>query len=130
MRLPFTRSKDVASDAERVRAKLATVEREIEQAEAGLRQVSLTAALSDDPDAGYDAIARLNALRSKRELLSNALQAAEQAERDATAALHAREWQARRRALSQHLGRLERDASDVSAALRASQEAQNRLAAS
>ena len=47
MRLSFSRSKDIANDAERVHAKLATVEQEIEQAEAELRQVSLTAALSD-----------------------------------------------------------------------------------
>ena len=75
------------SDVETVRGKLAAIERDIQAAESDLRAVSLEAALSEDPDAGHDAIARLNALRSKRELLVNALAAAEQAAAERVAGL-------------------------------------------
>ena len=64
------------SDVETVRGKLAAIERDMQAAESDLRAVSLQAALSEDPDAGYDTVARLNQLRSKRELLVNALAAA------------------------------------------------------
>jgi hypothetical protein len=136
MRL-FGKSKDIApsaqnlrtapSDAEQVRAKLATVEQDIAQAETKLRQASLAAALSDDPDAGFDTVARLNGLRSRRELLQNALQAAEQQERDRLAALHRREFQAKQRSLSQKAGQLNRDASDVAKATQSLIEARARM---
>jgi hypothetical protein len=131
MRL-FGRSKDVAvypqnGDTETVRAKLAACEREVQSAEADLRAISLEAALSDSPDAGNDAIARLNALRSKRELLVNALAAAEQAEAEREAAVHAREWQARKRSLAQKAGQLERDAVEVARATEALNNAKQRM---
>src|SRR5205085_12545934 len=94
------------SDVETVRGKLGAIERDIQAAESELRAVSLQAALSEDPDAGYDTVARLNQLRSKRELLVNALAAAEQAAAERKAALHAREWVARKRSLAQKTGQL------------------------
>jgi hypothetical protein len=105
-------------DAEQVRAKLASTEQDIARAETDLRAVSLQAALSEDPDAGHDTIARLNQLRGKRELLLHALKAAEQAERDRLADLHAREFAARKRSLSQRTGQLQRDSAEVADALK------------
>ena len=63
------KSKDVAAcpqndDVATVRHKLAEVDQQIKAAEVDLRRVSLVAALSDNPDAGADTIARLSALRS------------------------------------------------------------------
>src|SRR5882762_5221713 len=104
------------TDLEVIRAKLATVEQEIADASTELDRLALRSVLADDNSAS-DATARLDELRHRRDLLIRALAAGERAEREAAAALHAREHQARKRALSQHLGRLERDASDVSAAL-------------
>jgi hypothetical protein len=115
------------SDADQVRQKLSAVSTDIAAAEAELRQASLAAALSDDPDAGYDAIARLNQLQGRKALLQSALQAAEQAERDRAAAFHAREWQARKRSLAQKAGQLDRDAADVAKASKALHEAQARM---
>jgi hypothetical protein len=130
--MKFWKSKDLAAcpqngDTEQVRQKLAACEQGIQAAEVELRTISLQAALSEDPDAGHDAIARLNALRSKRELLTNALQAAEQAERERLAALHAREWQARKRSLAQKTGQLERDAAEVARNLTALQNGIRRM---
>jgi hypothetical protein len=116
------------SDAEQVRQKLAAVEQEIAQAETELRAVSLQAALSGDENAGYDAIARLNQLQGRKALLQNALQAAEQVERDRVAALHAREFAARKRSLAQKTGQLDRDAADVAKATKALHEARSRMA--
>jgi hypothetical protein len=131
MRLPWKRTSESAvaqnSDADTVRAKIVAVEQEVQSAEADLRAISLEAALSGSPDAGHDAIARLNQLRSKRELLTNALQAAEQAERDRLAALHAREMQARKRSLAQKLGAYEREAGEVAKATQALNDAKARM---
>jgi hypothetical protein len=131
MRLPWKRTSESAiaqnCDADTALAKLAACERDIQAAENDLRRVSLQIALSEDPDAGHDVVARLNQLRSKRELLTNALQAAEQAEAERLAAVHAREWQARRRAVSQHCGALSRDAAEVSKALAALHEGIRRM---
>jgi hypothetical protein len=131
MRL-FGRTKDIAAcpqndDVAQVRQKIAACEQDIKAAEADLRRVSLQLALSEDPDAGYDAVARLNQLRSKRELLQHGLQAAEQAEAERLAALHAREWQARKRSLAQKAGQLERDAAEVARALATLQEGIRRM---
>lgn len=115
------------SDLETVKAKIATCDAEIAQAEANLRTVSLQAALSEDPNAGSEAIDRLNQLRGKRELLTNALQAAEQAQAEREAQARHREWQARRRALSQQTGRLQRDAVKVTKALATLEEAIGRM---
>jgi hypothetical protein len=137
MRLPFTKSKVAASpqnlttpptDGQVIRAKLATVEQEIAAAETELRQASLAAALSDDPDAGFDTVARLNGLRSRKELLQAALQAAEQAERDRLAALHAREWAARKRSLAQKSGALLREVDAVARASTELDQARRRMA--
>src|SRR5437588_10024072 len=116
------------SDVETVRGKLAAIERDIQAAESELRAVSLEAALSEDPDAGYDTVARLNQLRSKRELLVNALAAAEQAEAERLAALHVREWQARKRSLAQKTGQLEREAAEIARLTDALHQARNRMA--
>ena len=118
------------TDLDVIRAKLADCEAEIRTAEAALRQAALGAVLSDDPRAGYEPIAELQALRARHELMQVALEAAEQAERDALAALSAREHQARKRALAQHSARLSREANDVSTALRQLHDALNRLTAS
>jgi hypothetical protein len=130
MRL-FGRTKDIADpqngDVAQVRSKLATVDAGITQAEADLRAVSLQAALSEDPDAGYDAIARLSALRSRKELLLAGLEQAEQKEREAADAARQREWIARKRALSQQTGRLTREATEVSRALATLQEGIRRM---
>jgi hypothetical protein len=139
MRLPFTKSKvapsaqnsDVAnpppSDAEQVRAKLANVETSIAAAEAELRQASLAAALSDDADAGYDAVARLHGLRGRKAILEAALAEALRIETDAQAALRHREWVARKRSLAQKAGQLDRDAADVAKATKALHEARSRM---
>jgi hypothetical protein len=127
----FWKSKDLApcaqNSTEQVRSKLAACEQGIAQAEADLRAISLQAALSEDPDAGHDAVARLNALRSKRELLQNALQAAEQAEAERETAARHREWQARKRSLAQKTGQLERDAAIVCKAIADLQDAIRRM---
>src|SRR5438067_13733165 len=96
------------SDVETVRGKLAAIERDIQAAESDLRAVSLEAVLSEEPDAGHDAIARLNALRSKRERSVNALAAAEQAAAERVAALPAREWLARKASWERAAGQPER----------------------
>ena len=60
--------------------------------------------------------------------MQNALQAAEQAEAERVTALHAREWQARKRSLAQKAGQLERDAAEVARLTEALQTARNRMA--
>src|SRR6266550_1116554 len=117
------------TDLDAIRTKLADCEAEIRTAETALRQAALGAVLSDDPRAGYEPIAELQALRARRELMQVALQAAEQAERYRVAALHARERKAKARALAQHAGRLQRDAADVSTALRQLHDALERMTA-
>lgn len=114
---PFTRKLDTIAppprppnQAEVIKAKLAECADQIEGAEAELHRVSLDAALSDDPQAGAQPIARLAALRGKRELLQHALAAADQAERDRQAAMTLRDHQARRRSAAQHSARLEKHA--------------------
>jgi hypothetical protein len=107
------------SDVEVIRAKLAAVEQAITSAEAELRRISVESALSDDPAAGSDAITRISELRTRHDLLSNALRAALQAERDNAGRLCEREFQARRRSLAQKLGQLGRDAKEVTEALTA-----------
>lgn len=111
-----------------IKAKLAECQAEIEASEATLRRVSLDAVLGENPAAGFDAVARLNELRAKRELLANALQVAEQDGQDARAALRHQDWQTRARALRQHLGRVQRDAADVTQALGTLRDAFRRLA--
>jgi hypothetical protein len=111
-----------------VRAKLDACKAQIETAEADLRRVSVSAVLGEDPAPGFDAVTRLNELRSRKELLEAALAQALQQEADAQAALHHRDFQARQRALRQHLGRVQRDASDLSLALQATRDAFRRLA--
>jgi hypothetical protein len=119
--MKFWKSKDVAAcpqnGADTMRQKIAALEQDIAAAEVELRAVSLSAALSNDPDAGHDTIARLHQLRGRKELLQAALAQAEEAERERLAAMHAREWQARKRSLAQKAGQLERDAAEVARAL-------------
>src|ERR1700732_2848305 len=88
------------SDVATVRAKLATVEQEIAAAEGRLRQASLAAALSDDTSAADHAAGELQALRSRKEILLNALAEAERLETERLAAVRATENLARKRALS------------------------------
>ena len=116
------------SDVATIHTKLATCEQDIQAAEAELRAVSLQAALSEDPDAGHDTIARLNQPRGKRELLVNALAAAEQAEAEKQTALRHRTWQAVKRSLSQKTGQLERDAAEVERLVKATHQARERMA--
>jgi hypothetical protein len=115
-------------DTETVRSKLAACKRDIAQAETALRAISLQAALSEDPDAGHDAVARLNQLRGKRELLVNALAAAEQAAAEREQAARHREWQARKRSLAQKAGQLEREAAEVARLTSELQNARIRIA--
>jgi hypothetical protein len=116
------------SDIAAIRGKLDTCKAEIETAEVDLRRVSVTAILGEDPAAGFDAVTRLNELRTRKELLEAALAQALQLEADAQAALRQRDWQTRTRALRQHLGRVQRDAADVTQALGALRDAFRRLA--
>src|SRR5439155_26279102 len=69
------------TDIETVRAKLAAVETEISAAETRLRSASLAAALNDDA-AGFEALSQLQALRTRRELLTAAHAEAERIEAD------------------------------------------------
>ena len=80
-----------------VRDKLASAEADIMEASAELDRLALRAVLAGDQSAS-GATARLDALRQRRDLLSRALVAAEQAERTSREALNARENQARKRA--------------------------------
>jgi hypothetical protein len=124
MRFPFIKPKPepepnapAPTDVELIRTKLAETAAQIEAAEAELRRVSLNAALSDDPAAGFDAIGRLSELRTRQEILNAALAAALQAEADAQAAERLRDHQARRRAAAQHAARLEKTSKAITAAL-------------
>ena len=56
-------------DLETVTAKLAAVEAEIATAEGELSRVSLASVLSDDQATGFEAVTRLNELRTRREIL-------------------------------------------------------------
>jgi len=94
-----------------------------------LRSASFATALNNDR-AGYDALGQVQALRARRELLTNALAEAERIEAEKLAGLQSREMQTRKRSLSPHSGRLLRDAKDVSTALSALHDAQQRLEAS
>jgi hypothetical protein len=58
---------------ETVTVKLQAVEAEIATAESELIRVSLAAVLADDQNAGFESVARLNELRTRRELLRHAL---------------------------------------------------------
>jgi hypothetical protein len=133
MRLPFTKPKvesgQAASDIETVRAKLARCQEETQSAEAELRRTALTAVLRDEQSA-FEPSTKLQALRSRKEVLEAALQEAERVETERLAGIRSREQEAKRRALAQHSGRLAREAKDVTAALVALQDAQQRLIAS
>jgi hypothetical protein len=111
-----------------VRAKLDACKAEIETAEADLRRVSVSAVLGEDPAAGFDAVTRLNELRTRKELLEAALAQALQQEADHLASAHHRDYLARQRSLRQHLGRVQRDAADVTQALGSLRDAFRRLA--
>jgi hypothetical protein len=130
----FRKAKDIApsahpADVETIRDKLAAVEAEITQAGAELDRLALRAVLGGD-DSATEATARLDELRSRRSLLQHALSAAEENERTSREALNAREWQARKNALAQHAGRLQRDAKEVTTALGALHDALTRMTAS
>jgi hypothetical protein len=120
----FHRAQDTAT----VREKLDGVEQEITAAEADLDRLALQAVLTDDHSASKVAT-RLTDLRGRRELLSRAVAAAEQAEREAQDAASVRDFQARKRALSQHLGRFQRDAAELNAALGVARDAFRRFTA-
>jgi hypothetical protein len=130
MRL-FGRTKDIAvypqnDDVAQVRAKCAALGQDIAAAELTLRQKSLAAALGDDAEA-LEASKQLQALRDRREFLKLALAEAERIEGDRLAAVHAREWQARKRSLAQKAGQLERDAAEVARAITALQQGIRRM---
>jgi hypothetical protein len=111
-----------------IRGKLATVDHEIAAAEADLRRASLDAVIGEDPTVAESAVAHLRQLRARRELLHAALQGALDAEDEAQAELRNRDWQTRKRALAQHIGRAQRDAKDLTDALVAVRDAFRRLA--
>jgi hypothetical protein len=132
MRLPFTKVKresGAASDIETVRAKLAQCQGEIQSAETQLQRTALTAVLSDDQSV-FEPSAKLQALRSRKEVLQAALQEAERVEAERLAEFRSREDLARRRALAQHAGSLARNAEAVTKALAELRDAQDRLTAS
>jgi hypothetical protein len=108
-------ARPLPSDIEKVRDKIAAVERDIADAGEELNRLALHAALADDQSAS-GATARLDELRHRRDLLTRALAAAEQAERERVTARHHRDLQARRRAAAQHAGRLEKLSRSVSEA--------------
>jgi hypothetical protein len=119
----FFRRKTLIADAEQqqsraevIKAKLADCAAEIEAAEAELHRVSLDAAMSEDPQAGTEAIKRLQELRGRRELLEHALVAEAEREADQRAEASLSDHIARRRAASQHCGRLEKHAKAVTQA--------------
>ena len=101
---------------EDIRGKMAQTAAEIAALEADLPRISLEAINSDDDSAAKEAIKRLADLRTKQEVLSQGLVAAEQAETEAQEAIRARELLARKRSASQQCGRLERAAMNVSQA--------------
>src|ERR1700722_15390762 len=132
MRMPWSKTAPetaTPSDVEAITAKLADCQAKIEAAERDLQRVSLSAVLGDRETDASDATSHLAQLRDRRELLSSALQAAEQAEIDARDALSAKDFATRKRALSQHIGRIERDAADLTAALAALRDTFRRIAA-
>jgi hypothetical protein len=104
------------SRAEVIKAKLADCAAQIEGAEAELHRVSLDAAMSDDPQAGEQAIKRLQELRGRRELLEHAAAAEAEREADLRAEASLSDHIARRRAASQHCGRLEKHTKAVTQA--------------
>jgi hypothetical protein len=103
-------------DLETVTAKLAAVEAEIATAEGELSRVSLASVLSDDQATGFEAVTRLNELRTRREILRHALGAATAAEQERLASLRSKADLAQRRALAQHLAAMERHAVSLVAA--------------
>jgi hypothetical protein len=128
MRWPFTKQPEAGtSDVEVIKAKLAQCQADIEAAEADLRRVSVSAVLGDDPGTARDAVTRLRDLRAHHELLQTALQAALDAEAHARAVAEARQHAAQVRSLQQHLGRLDREAADLSTALANAQDHYTRL---
>src|SRR4051812_15236469 len=90
-------------DLATVKEKLNATEQEITQASAELDRLALHAVLAGDQSAS-EATARLDELRSRRDLLTRALSAAEQADRTSREAQHAGEWATKKRALAQHAG--------------------------
>ena len=129
----FRKSKDSAAwpqnDVATVREKLNAVEQEIADASAEFDGLALHAVLAGDQSAS-EVAARLADLRSRRELLQRALSAAEHADRTSREAQHAGEWATKKRALAQHAGRLNKQAAEVSHALRVLHDAQARMTAS
>jgi hypothetical protein len=108
---PFARAADKSAA---VRQKLAALEGQIAQANTELDQIVLGAVLGDETGAADSAVARLDELHQRRDILRRALSAAKRGERDEQAAARQREVAARRRAASQHAARLEREAKAVS----------------
>src|SRR4051812_42669390 len=97
----FRKSKDSAAcpqnaDLATVKEKLAACDSEIAQAEADLRRAALGAVLNNDETASAPIRQRLSELRSRKELLLAALQAAEQADRTSREVLNAEEHLARK----------------------------------
>src|ERR1051325_764196 len=117
------------SDVELIRTKMAACDAEIAEAEEAFSRVSLEAALSEDRTIGQAEFGRLTALRRRKDLLSDGLRAALEAEREAAGRLNEREFQARRRALAQKLGELARNHAAVTVALTQVRDAFRKLAA-
>jgi hypothetical protein len=99
-----------------IRDKIAGLQAQIAEAEVELRAIALDAVIGGNQGAGFDAIGRLQALRAQQELLGAALQAAQDAERAERERLNERAFQAKRRALQQQAGRLQRAARALSQA--------------
>jgi hypothetical protein len=129
-KMPVEAEPTPPSDVEVIRAKIAACDAEIARAEDELRSISLAAALSDDPEAGKEAIAKLTELRARKDLLSDALRAAQEVERANADRLSEREYQARRRSLAQKVGQIGRDADTLSRALADTRDAFRRLVGS
>jgi hypothetical protein len=126
-KMPVEAEPTPPTDVEVIRGKIAACDAEIDQAQAELHTISLAAALSDDPDAGKVAITKLTELRARKDLLSDALRAAQEVERQNADRLSEREFQARKRSLAQKVGQIGRDADTLSRALADTRDAFRRL---
>jgi hypothetical protein len=95
---------------ETIREKLIKAQAEVAAAEERLRQGSLAAALSDDPEVGREAMLKLRQARETVELFQSALTVAEEREQQRLAKARADLRASQNRAIRQHISSLVKDA--------------------
>jgi hypothetical protein len=95
---------------ETIREKLAKAQAEVAAAEERLRQGSLEAALSDDPEVGREAMLKLRQARETVELFQSALTVAEEREQQRLAKARADLRASQNRAIRQYISSLVKDA--------------------